>query len=61
MYIFQFKSLELFSFTNAIEEICQIRESKLMHGLQLGRAFNLKGDIFSLARMFTLVIKSFEG
>jgi hypothetical protein len=61
MYIFQFENLELFSFTNAIEETCQILESKLMHGLELGRAFNLEGDVFSLARTFTLVNQSFEG
>lgn len=56
MYIFQFENLELFSLTNAIEKTCQILESKLMHGLELGRALiNLEGDVFSLARTFTLV------
>jgi hypothetical protein len=61
MYIFEFKSFELFSLTNVVEETCQILESKLMHGLELRRTFDLEGDVFSLARMFTLVIKSFEG
>jgi hypothetical protein len=55
MYIFQFKSLELFSLTNVVEETCQIPKSKLMHGLELKGAFNLEGDVFPLARMFTLV------
>jgi hypothetical protein len=61
MYIFEFKSFELFSLTKAVEETCQILESKLMHGLELSRTFDLKGDVLSLAMMFTLVIKSFEG
>ncbi len=55
MYIFQFNNLELFSLTNTVEKTCQIPKSKLMHGLELGGAFNLEGDVFSLARMFTLV------
>ncbi len=55
MYIFQFKSLELFSLTNVVEKTCQILDSKLMHGLELGGAFNLEGDVLSLARMFTLI------
>jgi len=55
MYIFQFESFELFSLTNAIEETCQIPKSKLMHGLELRGEFDLEGDVFSLARMFTLV------